>query len=68
MNHFRTLAACAVAVLLGGPVYSEPAQGDENAAARAKTFTVASGSVGGVVRLGGSVEPEQIVNLSLIHI
>jgi multidrug efflux pump subunit AcrA (membrane-fusion protein) len=64
MHHFLTLAACATAILLSGPLSSEPAPADASAAAQAKTFTVASGSVGGVVRLGGSVEPQQIVNLT----
>jgi len=63
MNHFLTLTACAAAILLSGPVCSEPARVDENVAAAAETFTVGSGSVGGVVRFGGSVEPQQIVNL-----
>ncbi|MCU7811537.1 MAG: efflux RND transporter periplasmic adaptor subunit [Candidatus Thiodiazotropha sp. (ex Notomyrtea botanica)] len=64
MNYIFTSVVCTGIIFLGSSFSSTFASGSGNAEAQPATYTVTSSSVGGVVRLGGSVVPEKIVNLT----
>ena len=64
MKHLLSSVVCASMVIIGSHFYSSSAWAEDNTDPRPLVITVTSGSVGGTVRLGGSVVPEQIVNLT----
>ena len=64
MKYLLTSLVCGSMMIIGGHLSSSQAWAEENAIPQPRIITVASGSVGGIVRLGGSVVPEQIVNLT----
>jgi multidrug efflux pump subunit AcrA (membrane-fusion protein) len=60
---FATVVA-ANTLLLGSFLPGSLVWAETGSAAKPNTIVVSSGSIGGVVRLGGSVVPEQVVNLT----
>lgn len=58
---FSVLSVCAA---VAGGHFPAAYAGSADTAGSPEIYTVTSGSVGGAVRLGGSVVPEQIVNLT----
>lgn len=70
MNHlFRSVFYSGILVLgcqfVGSNTWANDSEGAQGAGApQPKIYTVASSSVGGILRLGGSVVPDQIVNLT----
>lgn len=71
-RHFKSFLCASVAVTAGAlyPVISVSAEGQpqvagqQHQAKQPETFVVTSSHIGGMIRLGGSVVPEQIVNLT----
>jgi len=70
MNHlFRSVFYPGILVLgcqfIGSNTWANDSEGAQGAGTPPpKIYTVGSGSVGGILRLGGSVVPDQIVNLT----
>jgi len=64
MKHLLSTVVYASIIVIGSHFSSSPAWAEDNADPQRRTITVTSGSDGGIVRLGGSVVPEQIVNLT----
>ena len=64
MRYLLSSVFYAGIICVGGHLLSPQAWADDTANAQPQIITITSGSVGGVVRLGGSVVPEQIVNLT----
>ncbi len=64
MNYVLATLVFACGTLISSHLLSPPAWAEESANAQPRTILVTSGSVGGVIRLGGSVVPEQVVNLT----
>lgn len=64
MNHLfaRVLFACVPIIV--GYLFGAFAWAEQSADTPPRTIVVTSGTVGGVIRLGGSVVPEQVVNLT----
>ena len=64
MKHGLSLVVYAGVLIIGSHSYNPPAMAEESTGAAPRIITVTNSSIGGVVRLGGSVVPEQIVNLT----
>ena len=64
MKLFLTSVACTGIVFFGGYLSNALASGQGEAMGQSDIYTVSSSSMEGVVRLGGSVVPEKIVNLT----
>lgn len=64
MKHFSASIVYAGVALVGSCLLSVPASAEEAVDSEPGIITVTSSSMGGSVRLGGSVVPEQIVKLT----
>jgi multidrug efflux pump subunit AcrA (membrane-fusion protein) len=64
MKHVLSSIVYAGVLIIGSHFHNSPALAADIADASPRIITVTSDSVGGIVRLGGSVVPEQIVNLT----
>lgn len=73
MNHLLKSLICASATVAVGALYpgvfawaaEQPAAAEQQSpAGQPETFVVSSSHIGGMIRLGGNVVPEQIVNLT----
>ncbi len=64
MNLFSTSVVCTGMLIFGSYFSCATASGVGGNSAQPSVYTVASSNVEGVVRLGGSVVPEKIVNLT----
>ncbi len=64
MKHALSMVVHAGVLIVGSHFCNSPALAAESTDASPRIITVTSSSIGGVVRLGGNVVPEQIVNLT----
>jgi len=64
MKHFSASIVYAGVALVGSCFFSASALAEDAGDSQPRIITVTSNIVGGAVRLGGSVVPEQIVNLT----
>jgi multidrug efflux pump subunit AcrA (membrane-fusion protein) len=64
MKHSLSSVICAGIIIICGHFPGFSAWAEDNPDPQPRVITVTGGSVGGTVRLGGSVVPEQIVNLT----
>ena len=64
MKHLLSSVVCASIIFIGSYFPGPPAWAEDSADSQPRIITVTSSSVGGTLRLGGSVVPEQIVNLT----
>ena len=64
MKHVLSLVVYTGVLIIGSHFCSPLTWAADSNDAQPQIITVTSGSVGGIVRLGGSVVPEQIVNLT----
>ena len=64
MNHLLAAAVLASGAIIGSQLINSPVWADDAPNTGPRTIVVTGGSIGGIVHLGGSVVPEQVVNLT----